>query len=249
MNTKGNYKPDFEDCPYITAVDRNQMKAILEKALRHGSEKPMLVITLHKASFGNTEGDNFLEVMDYQANNLYGSNGYEKVEPLQEIRYLEDWPVRSLLVHMPGKFNSQPDCDKLCYALELAKNCKKQIIVNLYADSEATADAIAERWSNLFDCYAYCWTRQSLASWAKDNHLNPVLIDFMQNAEYDPTGGYSEGLHPLGWQKISDEMNKKLYDTVEKLDELCKHIRKNHCEGGFHLLSMEEVVKYWKSKS
>jgi len=239
-----DHKPDFEDAPYLKAVGRNQMKMVLEKALMHGSEKPILVLTLHKESFYNTEGDNFLEIMNY----LLGPGGYEKISPLQEIRYLELWPVRSLLVHIPGKYSYQPDCDQMCYALELANKCKKQIIVNLYVDSESTADAIAERWSNLFDCYAYCWTRESLASWAKDKNLNPVLIDFFENADYDPTGGNSAVLHPMGWQKISDAMNKSSNDTVENLEAYCEHIRKNHCDGGFHLLSMEEVVKYWKNK-
>ena len=246
---QGNQKPDYEDAPYIEAVDRNQMKKVLEKALMHGSEKPILVLTLHKAAFDNAEGDNFLEVMNHQAYFLLGPNGYEKILPFQESRYLSLWPVRSLLVHIPGKFSSQPDCDKLCYALDLANNCKKQIIVNLYVDSETIADAIAERWSNLFECYAYCWTRQSLASWAKDKKLNPILIDFLENADYDPTAGKSVNLHPLGWQKISDVMNKKSNDTVEKLEAYCEHIRKNNCEAGFHLLSMEEVVKYWKNKT
>ena len=67
---QGNQKPDYEDAPYIEAVDRNQMKKVLEKALMHGSEKPILVLTLHKAAFDNAEGDNFLEVMNHLGNSV-----------------------------------------------------------------------------------------------------------------------------------------------------------------------------------
>ena len=240
---QGNQKPDYEDAPYIEAVDRNQMKTVLEKALNHGygSKKPILVLTLHKAAFGNAEGDSFLEVMNHQAYFLFGPKGYEKISPFQESRYLSMWPVRSLLIHIPGKFSSQPDCDKLCYALDLANNCKKQIIVNLYVDSETTADAIAERWSNLFECYAYCWTRQSLTSWAKDKKLNPNLIDFLEHADNDPTGGYSADLHPMGWQRISDAMD--LYDTPEKLHEYCVYKWQKGCDNS-ELQSMQAVVSF-----
>ena len=244
--TKYHYnQPDyFESCLEIT--DRPQLRAILQDKFQHGCDKPIMIFCL-PMSF------DAMEVVNYTARNLHDERGYEIITPQQDMTYMAKWPVKALVMHSNMTEMGQPNCDDLCYAVEVKEKTGKLVIVVMNVYSFDVADAINERWDRDFETYAYYWTREGLVHWANELHLNKDLIEIMKTRNPDPTetSEVSSVFRRSTWLQLSKWMNDKKKGTPDAIEALCKECRRRsvHAIPGpedFPLLAFERILKSWR---
>ena len=243
--TKYHHQPEYFKS-HLKITERPQLQTILQDKFQHGSDKPIMIFCL-PGSF------NAMEVVKHTARNLHGARGYELITPQQDLTYMDKWPVRAMVMHHNITMMRQPNCDDLCYAIDVKKKTGKLVIVVIDVFSFDVADAINERWKSDFETYAYHWTREGLVAWANEMHLNKDLIEVMKTITPDPTVS-SEATKVFcmsTWKQLSRWMNDEDRGTPDAIEALCKECRE--CQrhaipipDEFPLLAFERILGSWR---